>query len=516
MADWPVSASVLGDLEALGNHKRRVFEKIDIRLPRGGYVKYNPEGLGGEKAHPYQAKAHFPGRFLTHQVLACGRRGGKTMFDIAEALAMMAIGGTMTWVGAPTYKLTDRVFKQVYKYVVIEKIFGVSPVIERNSSAERYIEMPWGSSIEGKSAERPESSKGESLDLFIDDECAEHDEEFFTEYVDAGLADRQGRAIFTSTPLGLTWFHKYFKRGQDAKNHPTWASHTWKSMDNPHLDQAWLERKKKEVSNQVWRQEYCAEFLARSGLVWEDYRDEYFDGPNSGHLFNPDRHPLNSAWTHYRGIDIGTNHPAACVWGAVDPSGNIWVYDEYCTVKPLHEEHAQAIAARTHEMVTGSIISWEAHAGHGTGGQTALEIYQSNGVYCSQAPKGLQLRVDAVSSYLRAALQDSATHGGLYVSDKCRALRAQIKTYRHKDQKPNTEVSGIKIHNKGRNDDLCDALGHLCVTKPTYAVPWMSAEVQMDEIERYGYQGTAMAMQRGDRNHVGLPGIATLPKVDRW
>ena len=504
MAHRPANPSVLGDPEALENHKRRVFEKMEIRLPRGGTIPYKP--------HPHQEKVHFPGSLVTHQSLACGRRGGKSKVDEAEALAMMDIEGTVTWVGAPTYTLTDRVFQPVYKALVIEKIFGASPVRERNSQSQRYIEMPWGSIIEGKSAERPESSKGASLDLFIDDECAEHSEEYFTEYVGPGLADRQGRALFTSTPLGLTWFHDYYKRGKEPKfQRMGWRSYTWRSEDNPHLDKEWLHQQKLVVPRHVWEQEYLAKFLARSGLIWEDYRDKMWDDPDGGHLFDPEVHHIDPSWVHVRGIDVGTAHPAACVWAAIDPQNNIWIYDEYWEKRPLHHEHAVAIAAKTLYPVTSTFISWEANTGDGKGGETVLQIYRNAGIYANLAPKDPEPRVDAVSMYLRAALQDASRHPKMLVSVGCPKLRAQILKYRHKTVKPGADVGRLKIHSKGRGDDLCDALGHAVVTKPQYMPQWLEEAAEDNFVNRYGYQESAFARTRQPDNVVGIQGLATLP-----
>ena len=507
MAHEPASPAILDDPEQYENHKRRVFEKMEIRLPRGGTVPYIP--------HKHQAKVHFPGKIVKVQPIVAGRRGGKSKTGEAEALAMMDIEGTATWVGAPTYALTDRIFQPIYRALVIDKIFGVSPVRERNNPSHRYIEMPWGSIIEGKSAEKPASSKGASLDLFIDDECAEHGESYFTEYVGPGLADRQGRAMFPSTPLGLSWFHDYFKNGETKKFQDMgWLSHRWRSEDNPHLDKAWLKQQKLVVSDHVWRQEYLAEFLTRAGMIWEDYRDEYHDGPQGGHLFNPEVHPIDPSWTHVMGIDIGANHPTGCVWVAIDPQDNLWVYGEYLG-KGLHQQHAKAIAAKTAYPITNAMISWEANSGNGMGGETVLQAYQQAGVYANLAPKDFDMRREAVAAYMRATLEVKPVHSRIFISDKCTALRHQIKRYRWKDQKENLAAAKPVPHRKGVDDDLCDALGHAAVTKPTHAPAWMTQhETLRDDNWRYGYQNSAFTRsERSSDGYIGIPGIGTLPKV---
>jgi hypothetical protein len=57
-----------------------------------------------------------------------------------------------------------------------------------------------------------------------------------------------------------------------------------------------------------------------SGLVIDEW-------DSTKHVIEP--FDIPSHWTLYRGLDHGDKHPAACLWGAVSPAGDLFIYRDY-------------------------------------------------------------------------------------------------------------------------------------------------------------------------------------------
>ena len=72
------------------------------------------------------------------------------------------------------------------------------------------------------------------------------------------------------------------------------------------------------------RREGAARFFGKwhesSGLVIDEWDSKI-------HVVEPFPVPRN--WTLYRSVDHGDKHPAACLWGAVSPGGDLFIYRDY-------------------------------------------------------------------------------------------------------------------------------------------------------------------------------------------
>src|SRR5690606_23840429 len=86
----------------------------------------------------------------------------------------------------------------------------------RNQKGDYYLETPWGSVLEAKSMENPDSLAGEANDLVIVDEAAlqPNIDDIWTQMIRPTLMDKEGSAVFISTPRGKNGFYKMFMFGQ--------------------------------------------------------------------------------------------------------------------------------------------------------------------------------------------------------------------------------------------------------------------------------------------------------------
>jgi hypothetical protein len=191
-------------------------------------------------------------------VLACGRRWGKTRLGAALCLGTAIEGGAAWWV-APTYKVAAVGWRQLRGLAV--QAPGV-----RIRDGERKVELPGGGWFQVRSADDPDSLRGEGLNRVVMDECAFIAEAAWAEAIRPALSDRRGDVLLISTPKGRNWFWRAWTRGQG--DNPEWQSWRFPSVLNPFLDPAEIEAARGDLPERVYQQEYLAEFLEDAGGVF--------------------------------------------------------------------------------------------------------------------------------------------------------------------------------------------------------------------------------------------------------
>jgi len=192
--------------------------------------------------------------------MACGRRFGKTLAACAEAIreALRVPGATIWWV-APTYALAMIGWRKFEELLPHE-------LIAAKSLSERNFQLINKSRLWIKSADNPDSLRGEGLDLALIDEASYVKEEAWTASLRPALADKLGRAVFISTPLGRNWFYRAYLQGQQGE--PDWRSWTFRTADNPHIAPDEIEAARHDLPERIFRQEFLAEFIEDAGLVF--------------------------------------------------------------------------------------------------------------------------------------------------------------------------------------------------------------------------------------------------------
>ena len=212
--------------------------------------------------HPGQrVVALHPARF---RVLACGRRWGKTRLGSALCIKTAADGGRAWWV-APTYPVATVGWRLVKR--LAQQVPGA--VIRQG---DRLVILPGGGEVQVRSADNPDSLRGEGLDFVVMDECAFMKEEAFTEALRPALSDRQGRAMFISTPKGRNWFWRLYQRCIDE--HDTeWHGWQLPTASNPYIDAGEIEAARLGLPERIFAQEYLAEFLDDAGGVFRRVMD---------------------------------------------------------------------------------------------------------------------------------------------------------------------------------------------------------------------------------------------------
>jgi len=224
---------------------------------------------------PFHAKqrevALSPARF---RVAACGRRRwGKTRLGSALCIKTAADGGRAWWVG-PTYPVA-----QVGWRLIRRLAFQVPGAEIRQS--ERLVTFPNGGEIQVRSADNPDSLRGEGLDFVVMDECAFIHEDAWQEAIRPALSDRKGRAMFISTPKGRNWFYRLWMRCIDDQEHE-WAGWQLPTADNPYIDPDEIEAARRGLPERIFSQEYLAQFLDDAGGVFRRVMEAATATPQDG------------------------------------------------------------------------------------------------------------------------------------------------------------------------------------------------------------------------------------------
>ncbi len=192
------------------------------------------------------------------KILACGRRWGKSRLGAALCIKTALEGGRAWWV-APSFPMSQvgwRLIRQL----------GQQMPGSRTRLGDRQVIFPGGGWVQVRSADNPDSLRGEGLDLVVVDECAFMKEEAWSEALRPALSDRQGGAIFISTPKGRNWFHRLYLKGQDELE-TEWVSWNFPTSDNPHILDEEIEAARRGLPERIYQQEYLAMFIEDAGGI---------------------------------------------------------------------------------------------------------------------------------------------------------------------------------------------------------------------------------------------------------
>jgi len=198
------------------------------------------------------------------KVLACGRRWGKSLMGSLACVTGGLRGGRTWWV-APSYKMATVGWRAIAR--LGRQVPGAQVRL-----SEMLVTFPGGGSVQVRSADDPQSLRGEGLTLAVLDECAFMREVAWTEALRPALSDKLGGALFISTPAGRNWFWRLWMRGQDAAERD-WRSWRFPTRDNPYIAPSEIEAARRDLPERIFQQEYEAEFLESSGEVFRRVLD---------------------------------------------------------------------------------------------------------------------------------------------------------------------------------------------------------------------------------------------------
>ena len=239
-----------------------------------------------------------------YHIVSVGRQFGKSLMGM-NLLLWWGINNApckILWV-APVYSQTTKVLKELEKAII------KSGIIEKSNNSENYIELKNGTQIYFRSAERYDNIRGYTFDYCIIDEAAFIKEEAWNEAIRPTLAVRGKKVLFLSTPKGKNWFYNLYNLG-NSDDYINYKSYRGSSYDTPFIDKEEINDAKKTLPENVFRQEYMADFIDGGGEVFTDIDKNTFDNYPS---------PTGQI---YCGIDLGKQEDYT-VAIFMDSGGNI-------------------------------------------------------------------------------------------------------------------------------------------------------------------------------------------------
>lgn len=195
---------------------------------------------------------------LRFSILVVHRRGGKTILAIMRlvdaALRCPREHGRYAYLAPELKQAKDIAWTPLKHYVA--KI----PNIQINES-ECWVQFHNGARIRLYGADDPDSIRGRGFDGIVVDEVAQVKRELWGEVLIPCLADHQGWALFIGTPKGINLFSELYYK---ALQNPEWFAKCYTFHDTDALLPEEVERMKKDMTPQDFRQELLCDFTASS------------------------------------------------------------------------------------------------------------------------------------------------------------------------------------------------------------------------------------------------------------
>jgi predicted phage terminase large subunit-like protein len=210
---------------------------------------------------PHSAQQRIKNDARRFNILACGRRFGKTALGVDLAVEPALRGYPVGWFN-PTYKLLSEVWRELKR--------TLQPVTRHRSETEHRIELITGGIVECWTLEDASAGRGRKYKRVILDEAAmaRNLEEAWEQAIRPTLTDMIGDAWFLSTPKGYNYFHTLYQRGLSPE-HPDYASWQMPSSENPYLPPSELAAAQLELPPRVFNQEYEASFVDDATMIFE-------------------------------------------------------------------------------------------------------------------------------------------------------------------------------------------------------------------------------------------------------
>ena len=312
--------------------------------------------------------------------------------------------------------------------------------VQKINETELSILLKNGSTISLKGADGgAQNLRGVGLDYCVMDEFALIDEEAWYEVLRPALSDKQGAALFISTPAGMNWANDLYNMSIEFPDE--WASFQFTSIQGGNIPAAEIEAAKRDLDERTFRQEYEAVFQEYAGRI-------YYAFDRKGNVLTIE--PVDTSVIHI-GIDFNIDPMSAVI--AVRLKDTLYVIDEIRMFSSNTQELVAEIAAR---YPKSRIWAYPDPASRqrktSAGGLTDLTILQNAGytVKCPQSHTPVRDRINAVNSRLK----DSTGVRHLYIAPQCKYTIEGLErqTYKEGTTQPDKD-SGY--------DHQMDALGYM-------------------------------------------------------
>ena len=408
----------------------------------------------GYEPHRGQSLLHFPkkksSRFF---VIVCGRGYGKTFASAKEASFVASLPNKKVALVGLSYKKSKLLFDEIWRTMVLPN----KNDIVKCSEKDQYVRFKWGSTIEGLSADNPDSLVGDEYDLVILDEAAKMKQEIWDMYISPAVGRRNGKAIFITTPQGFNWIYDKYLLG---KTDLMWESHTAPAWENHFAypdgekNPVIIERKR-NMSKEVFDQEYGAKFTSFAGRVYPFDRN-----------LDVGKYGYNPNFPTYCSIDFGYRMPAVG-WFQVYKVGGIEhinMIDEF-----VHQENikTESLAKLIKEAPYPIVAYYGDPAGmqaQGQSGMGDIEIFRRKGLIINTKRDKVSRSISSGVSHVRGFIENAENQRFLHINKKCTGMMEDLENYRYPEAKEGQDLKPEPLKD-GYHDHGADMLRYFFINR---------------------------------------------------
>jgi phage terminase large subunit len=400
----------------------------------------------------YEARPQFiPFHARTQRwaVLCTHRRAGKTVAlvnDIVEKSMMCQLRKPQYAYVGPTFTQAKRI-AWTYLKDYTEQYWTKAP-----SESELKISMVGDRTLYCLGSDNPDSLRGMYLDGVVEDEYALFRPSVHTQIIRPALSDRQGWAVFASTPRGKNQFHKIYKTAVAQPN--AYYSLLLKASDSHILPDDELHSLRKDMDDDEYAQEYeCSFDAALKGAIYSDEVNLLFaEGRIVAHLYEP------NLPTHVV-FDLGfTDATVGIFWQEHPEHPRVRIVAVEATQGKDIFHHIDALNQKSQQIQLGEVyLPHDAKARNLQTGRSIVEQFLENGIRPSMVPAHKVRDRLAAARKLFPEIAIEAEDP----SEGCDDLVEGLKAYRREWDDNLLMFSDKPLHDWA--SDYADAFGYLCV-----------------------------------------------------
>jgi hypothetical protein len=450
-------------------------------------IGYEPHSSGQWTYHKSKARFRLP---------CCGRRYGKSTMAGKDLEPELFQKGRFYWIVGPTYDLGEKEFRVVWDDLVVKAKLGRDRRLKKaynKRSGEMYIEFPWQTRVEVRSATHPDSLVGEGLDGAIMSEAAKHKKETWERFIRPALSDRRGWAVFPTTPEGHNWYYDLYMMGLNP-NIPAYQSWRFPSWENPVIYPGGRTDEEilllEQTTTKEWfDQEIGADFSSFVGKIYGEFDEQVHCAEFE---FNPN-------WPNYIAFDWGFVNPLAAVEFQVDPWDNIWIWRVHYKSYTTLEDHIAELQDR--EQPNGYHVNL--CFGDAADPEAAQVVTEK---FCTcladpEAKTNWREGIDLVKTFLKLRQVGEIDEYGtplelpkLFVHFRCKDLIREFNSYKAKEG------------TAGRNPrEVADGVDDHCLDALRYGLVHLyklNVNTHLSEVYVPGFVGNSFSQERPDGLYV--------------
>lgn len=380
----------------------------------------------------------------THRfrVLVCGRRFGKTMLAVEEMVGYaIAKKDRRVVYYAPTrddardiaWNMLVKKCENIIKYKNEQRLELRIMTIDGGESS--IVLYGW------ESVQERGKGRGLANDFIVLDEVAFYRNfwEGWDEVLSPTLVDKKGHALFISTPKGFNHFYELY--GMESKN-PDFKSFHFTSYDNPHIPAEEIDRERIAKTDNVFAQEYLADFRKQEGLVYKEFQ-------RARHVY---KDATIDVAERLAGIDFGFTNPTAILTILRDRNDVYWVTDELYKTNLTTDAIAEYVISKGYNKIYPDPASPEAIK-HLT--DKHLNVYEVS--------KGK----DSIATGI-AIVRELFKQGRIRIHENCKNLIWELETYAYPERRENNNEAEVPLK---ENDHAVDALRYCLMTNKPVTTP---------------------------------------------